>query len=945
MRTNLKILVFAVTILGGFIFTNLLMVSDVHAFYPRRCAYGRCTSNAGCDDGGQCIDMNGDGLKECDNGICNNDSECLGAKNGGVAVCRDENGDGLKECANAFCPIGKTIPGALCDCSAGRTCGQTCNASVGLCQDGKSTCRYIVGPNCTTSEPFVNDTTYCVPGSAPGVDTYKCVARDHYNSYALVNGANPTVAQLADLCKAIMCEPTAPNPATLNTPANGALVALGANNGVDVVFNNATGWGRGCPQNNTYRIQLQPNCSGSWIDSYGQTTRFTNLSKGVTYCWRVMKTNGSQLSLSTVNRFTVIDDTTTETSYGVQADVCGGGFSGAPGKIGVSNPIDFNLNFTTATGNTYREIWLAAVPDNDPENLKCQALGGGNSVSNNVCQNMESAALQTESIILQKATLSKAFAFKIILDAAGNPAEIRAYNGTSWVSQAVNGNDISGLGATLEDFRVNTVASVSGQNLASRFRVRFDYMFYGKYRYYIAALIRDSLGNLKTSYSTPGNNFVYKRVNASASRANWGVDLAAPVATSGFSNAKFLPGDKFQIEWKFTEPNALQFKSFITRDNTDAALSDDGAGVIDFSMGLPNTADYNSGSLNLNSINPFNGYVTQSTAQLLRTYTDTQPNKQSNYQFYAFTKDAACNQAVITTTAALQKPWIISYNGNVSAAQGIRGISIPASLSELSDGLKSSNSVILNDKKTVYLSSYGAISGTADLPLRKQSKYNQYNLRYKDLTIKPPLDSGITSWYTYLNKLVTENKAAPIATLGTNLSGRTSAYLSVAANSKKHAVVAGTLTVQKDVICDTQTIFFVDALVINPDFRVQGNNNGCLFVSKGNITIQNGDRASAATPIDDPALANYDVIEAALITDAQLITKKDVVNASEKGDALVIKGSIVTETLNLERDVNLNANQFQPAHLFYFDPRYRQIFKSDINYNKYSIREVGFTNN
>lgn len=133
---------------------------------------------------------------------CNTDADCKGAANGGTTVCRDEGG-GVKKCANVFCPVGKTIPGANCDCSAGRVCGQTCNASVGLCADGKSTCRYIVGPSCTTSRPNVADTTYCVPTSGAGASqltTAKCVDRDQYNSYVLLNGQNPTPAQIQQLC-------------------------------------------------------------------------------------------------------------------------------------------------------------------------------------------------------------------------------------------------------------------------------------------------------------------------------------------------------------------------------------------------------------------------------------------------------------------------------------------------------------------------------------------------------------------------------------------------------------------------------------------------------------------------------------------------------------------------------------------------------------------------
>jgi hypothetical protein len=187
-------------------------LKDYIVYYNGDCApvtpKYRCSNNS-------CIRDDANGTysgSNCDNACaprkpicgeaCNTDADCATPTNGGTAVCRDEGG-GVKKCANAFCPQGKTIFGTRCDCSAGRTCGQTCNASVGLCGDGKSVCRYIVGPSCTTSRPNTADTTYCVPTTGAGAQqltTAKCVSRDQGNSYVLLNGQNPTPAQIMDLC-------------------------------------------------------------------------------------------------------------------------------------------------------------------------------------------------------------------------------------------------------------------------------------------------------------------------------------------------------------------------------------------------------------------------------------------------------------------------------------------------------------------------------------------------------------------------------------------------------------------------------------------------------------------------------------------------------------------------------------------------------------------------
>lgn len=901
------------------------------------------------------------GTIRCKYEACNTDADCLGAKNGGVAVCR-EDGNGYKQCANAFCPYGKTIPGANCDCSAGRTCGQTCNASVGLCEDGKSTCRYIVGPNCRVSKPGVDDTTYCVPGGAPGVQSIKCVSRDTYNSYALVNGANPTVAQLADLCESILCTPMAPAPATLTTPINGANVTAGVNNSVDVVYNVNTGWGVACPaNNNSYDLQLSYNCTGAYT-SYGVATKFVNLVKGGNYCWRVAKDNGSGVKIfSTVNQFKVIDDRATVVTSGVQADVCGGGFSGVAGSALVSNPVDYSFSFTTDSSNKYREAWIAMVPDNTEYNTRCAALGGGSVIGNNVCQNMESADVQSEAIILQKAKAANGVVFKVILNSAGTPVEARAYNGVSWNSITSSGN-VSGLGGTLMGFGAGgTTAQVqSATNLAANFQIRLDSAPLGKFAFYVATVINDSSNNIKTSYATSGNSFVYKRVSASTTLTNWGVDLNPPASNSAFATPKYLAANEFQINWSFNEANTFKLKSFITRDNSDSSLTDQGAGVINFGVSLPVVESFNNGSLSFANINDTNGYVNESNLGT-RTYQDADPTKQSNYQFYGFAVDVACNQKAVGTSAALQKPWVIGYNGNVSAGKGITGISVPTGLDQLSETLKGSNSAdVLSDRQSVYLSTYGVISGTSDLPIRKQSRLQQFVTNYEDLTIKPPLDSGFNKWYDYIYDLVRKNSADSIVNFGEgqNLNGNTSSLLGVAPGTKSHALISGNLTVAAGSTCDTQTIFLVagnpsiqlDSVYTNstikfdPDFRVSGNNNGCLFVTMGDILVDNGNRANPSVLIDSTQLSSYDLIEAAIVTDGQFITKKDVFSTTEKGDGLTVKGTVVSENLYLQRDINLNANQLQPAHVFNFDPRYREIFKNDLNYNKYSIREVGFTN-
>ncbi len=299
------------------------------------------------------------------------------------------------------------------------------------------------------------------------------------------------------------------------------------------------------------------------------------------------------------------------------------------------------------------------------------------------------------------------------------------------------------------------------------------------------------------------------------------------------------------------------------------------------------------------------------------------------------------------TVKSDEKTWMLGYNSNVSASGGMSDFGVPPAISSLSANLNDRNNTpVLSDLNSTYSSTYALIAGNTLMPTDKQSKQKQYTINYEDLSINPPAYSEYTEWYDYLYNLVNINNNGSFTTYGGNatLATTSSVLAATPVNTKKHVVVNGDLNVVNFSTCNTQTIFFVTGNInITPDFTSPSPTNGCMFVAKGNITVANGNRASSALAVGSLQLAQYDLIEGAFFTDANLIVTKDITNINEKGDGLIIKGSVVANDVVLQRDMNLFANQLQPAHVFYFDPKYREIFKSDININKYSIREVGYT--
>jgi hypothetical protein len=123
-------------------------------------------------DGGYGIaGYGGDCLKNCGD-TCQSDSDCKNPSAAGIPVICNPT---TKICENSQCPAGQTVPGANCTCNAGRSCGQTCGASVGLCGDGISECGFITTSNqCLANE---GNTAYqfCLPTAS-----FLAIANNNY---------------------------------------------------------------------------------------------------------------------------------------------------------------------------------------------------------------------------------------------------------------------------------------------------------------------------------------------------------------------------------------------------------------------------------------------------------------------------------------------------------------------------------------------------------------------------------------------------------------------------------------------------------------------------------------------------------------------------------------------------------------------------------------------
>ncbi len=155
-------------------------------------------------------------------------------------------------------------------------------------------------------------------------------------------------------------------------------------------------------------------------------------------------------------------------------------------------------------------------------------------------------------------------------------------------------------------------------------------------------------------------------------------------------------------------------------------------------------------------------------------------------------------------------------------------------------------------------------------------------------------------------------------------------------------VVKNDVSIRSGAVCDQQGIIFVEGnLIIEPDLTTRHNQNGCIFVVKGDVIIKTGE-SKTNTNIFTNNPADYDIIEGFFIVDGTFRAELDNESGDTfKWDGLMIKGGVYARELDLQRNMNGNGNGNleRPAHLFVHDGRYKKIYENSFGSRFYSIRE------
>jgi hypothetical protein len=131
-------------------------------------------------------------------------------------------------------------------------------------------------------------------------------------------------------------------------------------------------------------------------------------------------------------------------------------------------------------------------------------------------------------------------------------------------------------------------------------------------------------------------------------------------------------------------------------------------------------------------------------------------------------------------------------------------------------------------------------------------------------------------------------------------------------------------------------------IILNPDIQESGNEiEGCIFLAKGNIEIEEGNRKSGGS-------VGYDYIEGFMIADSQIVIKEADKTESVR-DAIEIRGGLValgntttSSAILLQRNLRLY-NYLNPALVVNWHVKYGKL--SEIFFGTEAAmykQEVGF---
>lgn len=743
--------------------------------------------------------------------------------------------------------------------------------------------------------------------------------------------------QMCNACNIIFCTTTTPGSVTLVAPADNAELST---NGFLANWSFAGGWGNGCPANPIFYVQLQLNCAGAWTagpitNSTTTQVQVSNLNWDSTYCWRVVRHNGSAATISQVWRVRTPPRPVITNQGFLDPLRCNGTrISGRAGAgPNVNNPFTYSFRLShprnnfAAGQNFLKEAYFGIVPT-VPYN----------------------AATYTSTYLNGVAHAHAVFRVSG-LDTGTRVYEALNTGTAPYFSGGATSGDLTNASgkATLMGLGVNTrVTQIDNTTLEITFVVRLNPTFTnGNLNVYLMGTSAyPTGGGVVSQAGTATDPLTYGRFDA------WRFDGNPPTATVN----PFVPvtADRFNTYFYYADNTAPSTESGVLRFS---AYCYQESGIPTIIRNVSQAFNINDPGSKLEFPDAANCGFTAASNGVMRQYQFTIDPNLDPYVFDLYVEDRACNISLGTAGMPRPDPWLVTVGGNSSANGGF---------SDFAPASGSFTGLITGFGDDSYASTYGLLSGTTSGPAARSSK-NLFDLRsYINQQVNPGVTTSTTNWFDYTREVVKKNATAPavtgtppagvtagtadgpiaVRTTNNNLSGNLSAALGIPANTlalvELRPASGNVINLGQpnagNVTCNGDYIFWVrgnlnihPAVITNPTTR-------CIFIVQGDIEVFPG---RVSTPPATPITGNvqYDPINALLITNGTFITRVDQPAGGTVPDGLLVRGGVIAKNVTLARNLGLVKSAIFPAEIFQYDPVIIERFRNILALREFSLRE------
>ncbi|MCK9369053.1 hypothetical protein M0R04_03770 [Candidatus Dojkabacteria bacterium] len=426
------------------------------------------------------------------------------------------------------------------------------------------------------------------------------------------------------------------------------------------------------------------------------------------------------------------------------------------------------------------------------------------------------------------------------------------------------------------------------------------------------------------------------------------IDLTDPVADT--LTYSVLTATTFSLSWRFTDSNSSIIRSIgdasiATAGKVNGTIDDTTSGVTNYVLGSGATGvNLYSGSPHLWSVNNLGNRADT---------IDLKSNEGGSLNFEAYGFDASCNSTHATLNVGLGETWVATKGGLVNTGSGST-IIIPnltghttfsadsywnSPFGFLKDEADFSSILLSGSTSTLSTLLHSSVTHSVSITQSSDGN-NRTNYWYGEL-LKRVKEKIALSPATFIEMSSSGNK-----TVSGNASDIVGSGKQCASNKNCVLEISGNLSVLSGFNCDVRVAFLVGGTTtINPDITASAPNYGCLFISKGDVTIAAGTYKSSSS-----AYPKYDIIEGYILTDG-IINIPLTDSSQEIRDGLKVNGSLVAfgtdastgRSINMLRSLKLLFNNSYPALAVHFDNRYVEFAPIFFGGQKEGFeREVGF---